>query len=380
MLFTQFYEKLTMSKLRSLISALAMAGTLLPAAHAAYSDKAFTITNTGNGALTLTNAAISGNTAEFALLPGHNCSTIAAGSSCSMTVRFTPAGSGARDDATLTLTSNGTNGTHSVALNGTGGLSCTPGKQVFSYTGGDQSFTMPAGCSTAIVKAWGAGGRGGYYSANGAGGGAGGGGFAQRTLTNLSAGSSLVVVVGQGGTGLTATYGGGGAGGVACSFGCGYGGAGGGLSGVFLGTKAQANALLIAGGGGGGYSVTGGAGGGSSGLTGGTPTSGTPGTGGTQSSGGAPGTGGAAGSPLQGGSGATASTGTGGGGGYWGGGGAGYGGAGGGSGYAPGGTLTAGSGCNTTNTGDQDYVDGIGKGGCSGNTNGQNGRVVIIWQ
>jgi hypothetical protein len=367
-----------MFKLRSIAAALALAAVLSPAAYAASSDKTFTISNTGDGPLTITVAAqpISGNPTEFALLSGHNCTTVAAGGSCAMTVRFTPTGSGTRTAAALNFTTNGTNGgAHSIALSGTGGASCTAGKQVYSYTGYDQVATVPAGCSTATIKAWGAGGGVGTYAAvcSGA------GGFAQRTVTGLTTGDNLVVMVGRGGTGYSASYGGGGAGALSGSA---YGGSGGGLSGVFVGSKSQTNALVIAGGGGGTYlSTVGGAGGGASGLD-------AKGMGGTQTAGGAPGTipltggGGVAGSALQGGYGTKylGGGGTGGGGGYFGGGGAGWYGGGGGSGYAPGGTLITGSGATVANSSDSDYTSGIGNGACAKTASGQNGRVVLIWQ
>lgn len=372
-----------MLKLRSLITALALAAALSPAAYAAYSDKTFTVTNSGNGPLTISGATVTGNTAEFALT-GNTCTNVAAGGSCALTVRFSPSGSGTRTPASLNFTSNGTSGpTHSIALTGTGGSSCAAGKQIYAYTGADQVIQVPAGCTTATIKAWGAGGRGGNsINAPTAGG---GGGFAQRTVSALAPNASLLVVVGQGASGVAATYGGGGAGLTGSSY---SGGAGGGLSGVFLGSKSQANALAISGGGGGGFNAYAGAGGGSSGATGGPVYSiynltMYPAGGGTPSAGGVGGGGsgvyGAAGTPLQGGA-ATNYEGSGGGGGYWGGGGAVDQAGGGGSGYAPGGTLTAGSGCNVANSADSDYASGIGNGGCAANTSGQNGRVVIIWQ
>ena len=356
-----------MLQLRSLITALALAAALSPVAHAAYSDKTFTLTNTGDGPLTITTSAqpISGNTAEYALT-GNTCISVAPGASCSMTVRFTPTGSGTRTPASLNFTSNGTNGSsHSIALTGSGGASCTAGKQVFSYTGANRNIVVPAGCTTATVKAWGAGGKAGYRVG-------GGGGFARRALAGLVPGTPLVVVVGQGAVSISATYGFGGSGDDAD-----YGAAGGGLSGVFTGSVAQTNALIIAGGGGGGSLGSGGAGGG---LVGGEGQSGDgAGAGGTQSAGGR---GSYSGAALYGGNSHTneGQPCSGGGGGYFGGGAAVGLGAGGGSGYAPGGTLIAGSGCTVANTGDSDYVAGIGNGGCSSDAVGQNGRVVIIWQ
>jgi hypothetical protein len=378
-----------MFKLRSIVTALAMAAAALsPAAHAAFSDKTFTVSNTGDGPLTITSAGISGNTAEYALLSGHNCTTVAAGSSCAMTVRFTPTGSGTRAAASLNFNSNGTNGgTHSIALSGAGGASCTAGKQVFSYTGTHQNITVPAGCTTATIKAWGAGGRGGYLLAGG------GGGFASKTFSGLTAGSSWSVLVGQGANGSSATYGGGGAGGANSTCNA---GAGGGFSGVFAGSP-----LIIAGGGGGGgHGETsgsaggGGAGGGETGVNGTNSGSGSAiklgGGGGSQTSGGALNPQPDGGSQYGSNGGASNGCGGGGGSGYFGGeggdvqtlsktSGSGAGG-GGGSGYAPSGSLIAGSGCSVANSGDPDYPAGIGNGGCSSMAAGQNGSVVIIWQ
>lgn len=374
-----------MLKISSLALALSLA--LSSAAFAATSSKTFTLTNTGNGPLTLTPSAqpISGNTAEYALT-GNNCASVAPGASCTMTVTFTPSANGARPAAALNFSSNGSNGpSHSIPLTGAGLAGCSAGKVVYSYTGSHQNIAVPTGCTSATIKAWGAGARGTAYAAKG-----GAGGFAQRTLTGLTPGAALVVVVGQGSTSNAATYGGGAAGNTYAYTGAG----GGGYSGVFSSTVAHANALVVAGGGGG---ASGDSGSWSDGAAGG-GTQGQPGwdafyTGrpGTQTAGGAAGY-----SDCKGGNYSTNGTalagglgggygGGGGGGGYFGGGGGGndcYGGygGGGGSGYAPGGTLITGQGCNVANSADADYVSGTGNGGCTANTSGQNGRVVIIWQ
>lgn len=363
------------------VALLAAALSLPVSASAASASKVFTVSNTGNGLLTISDAAISGNDSEFALAPGGCATPLQPGSSCNFTVSFAPLGTGARPPALLAFTSNGANGPrHTISLSGTGGASCVAGKQVFSYTGGDQFVQVPAGCTGALVKAWGAGGRAAapYLDTQQPTRG-GGGGFAQRALTNLAAGTTLTVVVGQGATSNAATYGGGASGGYA---------GGGGLSGVFSGSKTQANAILIAGGGGGGVNNMGGAGGG---QAGGSPADVAAfyydgififqgGKGGTQTAGGSgggmEGPGASPGGVLVGGTG----NGSGGGGGYWGGGGSDDQAGGGGSGYAPGGTLIAGSGCAVANSRDVDYITGVGKGGCTTNTSGGNGRVVIQWQ
>ncbi|MDP9930170.1 putative repeat protein (TIGR01451 family) [Variovorax paradoxus] len=276
-----------------------------------------------------------------------------------------------------------------------------------TYTGANQTFTVPTGVSSVFIKAWGAGGGGpntSYYTTQRGGG---GGGFSSGTLA-VTAGTTLGVRVGEGGgvNDASTTYGGGGAGGNAQA--TAIGASGGGLSGVFATTTySQANARLIAGGGGGsspGADVgtpSAGGGGGASGRDDNVAASGRPGT---QAGGGAAGTGGTCnlgaptgGTALQGGNGGSTNEnqnegGGGGGGGYFGGGGglcqgtAPNGMGGGGSGYVGGvtGSTTA-VGLNSTSdnvggaaatTGDAHYTAGIGTGG-GGNASGGNGLVVI---
>ena len=228
-------------------------------------------------------------------------------------------------------------------------------RYVFTYTGADQTFVVPANVSWIYVKLWGAGGgagRPGGWS-YGADGGAGG---HTRALIPVTPGATIYIKVGSGGTtvnGTTAQYGGGGVGSTNSDIQ--YAGQGGGFCGVFNGSVAFANALAIAGGGGGGGSSRawngniGGAGGGITGMRGGSPYDGkfnSGGNPGTQNAGGAASSSsgnasnpGGAGSALQGGVSAANAYGGGGGGGYYGGGGGAYGeantmaGGGGGSGY-----------------------------------------------
>ncbi len=130
-------------------------------------------------------------------------------------------------------------------------------KQVFDYTGSDQTLTIPP-CITQIkLKIWGAGGGGSQYA--GYYGGAGAGGYVEGIL-NVINGDTYTIMVGEGGaTDGTADN-------VSYGFGGSYaplafGGFGGGLSGIFTGNTTilhtdQARALLIAGGGGGGEKAT----------------------------------------------------------------------------------------------------------------------------
>ena len=149
-----------------------------------------------------------------------------------------------------------------------------PATSNYSYTGADQTFTVPAGVTAMNVVLNGAGGGYGYF------GGAGGaGGYVSGTLA-VTPGQSLTIMVGKGGaqgngSASSNSYGGGGAGGV-------FSGVGGGRSAIISGGVD----LVTAGGGGGAGNSSngGGAGGGTTGATGGG--SGLGGGGGTQSAGG----------------------------------------------------------------------------------------------
>jgi hypothetical protein len=255
------------------------------------------------------------------------------------------------------------------------------GSQTFSYTGAQQTFTVPSGVSTITIKVWGAqGGSGGYYSNSNFCSTGGKGGYATGDLS-VTAGSTIYVYVGgEGGSyescsTLMDNYhpvnpGGWNGGGDS------YGGrwpgtGGGGASDVRYGGTSISNRKIVAGGGGGGGNAgnatqlsNGGAGGGSSGQTMATSTqygTRTPGTGATQSSGNSNGVGSTANQNLSGG----------GGGGYYGGGiGNNSTGGGGGSGYIGGVTSS------TTIAGNASMPDPDG-GTMTGRED--NGLVVISW-
>jgi hypothetical protein len=141
-----------------------------------------------------------------------------------------------------------------------------------SYTGAQQTYTVPAGVTSVVIEAWGAQGTTGQ----GTGGFGGQGGYAKGTLA-VTPGQVLNVYVGG-----QAGYNGGGNWGVT-----GPGGYGGGGSDVRTSTATSSRVIVGGGGGGGGFnngsSFGGGAGGGTTGATG---TQTCSGTGGTQSSGG----------------------------------------------------------------------------------------------
>lgn len=123
--------------------------------------------------------------------------------------------------------------------------------QVFTYTGRDQDFTIPAGINKMKVECWGAGGSSDYPGSNVVLSG-GVGAYAWGEFT-VSEGDDFSVVVGRGEHGLLGrAYGFGGAG-----QGTAHQHNGGGLSGVFTGTgtviaSQDSRALVIAGGGGAG--------------------------------------------------------------------------------------------------------------------------------
>jgi len=167
----------------------------------------------------------------------------------------------------------------------------------FSYTGADQSSTVPQGVTSIRALVWAAGGGGAYigtpqYTA-------GAGGYTVGTI-GLPPGAQLTVSVGQGGNASGVgfsqnVYGGGGLGGNGSN----TGGSGGGMSALWWGSYGT-TPLLIAGGGGGASpgsqtsstagqypgAVFGGSGGG---YSGGSDNSGYSGQGGSQTNGGDPG-------------------------------------------------------------------------------------------
>ncbi|MBG1231174.1 beta strand repeat-containing protein [Aestuariivirga litoralis] len=303
-----------------------------------------------------------------------------------------------------------------------GQVACTPTAGFntcyrFTYSGGNQSFTVPSGVTSVETRVWGAAGGGAnssFYS-NQSGGGA--GGYGKGTLT-VSGGQVMGIVVGQGGVvnSTSQTYGSGGAGGGSLSSNH-RGASGGGYSGVFSSTSyTQANALVVAGGGGGaspgadaGNPAAGGGGGTTGGQDGNADRSG---RGGTQSAGGAASTNKNCGTFAQPADGAVGNGGDGGGdglnsgieggggggGGYFGGGGGNcqYSGnnpngpGGGGSGFLAGSVTSAslsngsnfpyaGGACSGTaspgGSADSQYTSGIGQGSCF--STGGNGEIVV---
>ena len=244
----------------------------------------------------------------------------------------------------------------------------------FNYTGGMQTFTVPAGITSVTIEAWGAeGGVSGSPSSGGL------GGYAIGTLA-VSAGSTLYLYVGgQGQSGGTTDqnnaggWNGGGYGGYDNSGQVQNGGGGGGASDIRYGGQALGNRVIVAAGGGGSAnSAAGGNGGGTSGLAGATNNQGIGGGGGTQSAGGTVYTtswGASSGSLGQGGNGSTnqdAWGSAGGGGGYYGGG---------------GGTGTAvhSSGYAGAGGGGSSYIGGVTSGSTTAGQRTGNGQIKITY-
>ncbi|HTA81313.1 MAG TPA: hypothetical protein VK783_00135, partial [Bacteroidia bacterium] len=221
-----------------------------------------------------TTPTISGPTTLVASSTGNTFS--ASGTGASSYSWSVPAGVGtiigSSTGSSITVTANGTGGgpfnitvtainncgtatSASYAVTVSGG--CVHSSQTFNYTGGSQTWTVPACITTVTVSVSGAqGGQGEYHTSGTTYTNSGGlGGTVVATITGLTGGTSVLTIIvgGQGGNGAYSSctygsggYGGGGAGYAYCSANC-VGGGGGGYS------KVSVNAaVVIAGGGGGG--------------------------------------------------------------------------------------------------------------------------------
>ncbi len=259
----------------------------------------------------------------------------------------------------------------------------------FSYTGANQTFTVPAGIVQIGVYMWGAGG------------GRGAAGAMVQGILSVTSGETLNILVGEGGqANATNSYGGGGKGGIQNGSGQ-LGGSGGGRSAIQRGGTAPTNDIVVAGGGGGANPYFGSLGGAatfSGTANDGTSKTNVQGRGGTQSAGGAGGGTGQYGTGLAGSRGLGGDTvdggyngGGGGGGGYYGGG---AGGTNGGDGAGGGGGssfidnlsllgtvfgFNSPDGITAPSTTSPYYVSGVGQGGGNSGsaTAGGNGLVVI---
>ncbi|XLQ19915.1 MAG: hypothetical protein ACKUBY_05015 [Candidatus Moraniibacteriota bacterium] len=255
---------------------------------------------------------------------------------------------------------------------------CQPGSQVFEYSGINQNFTVPTGCDSIQIKAWGGGGAGedpwaSSSCPSGTGYPGGGAGYATGTFNVIPGSAFTVIVAGGGHDGGAGGFGGGGSGRAG----------GGGRSGIIR--NSDSTEIITAGGGGAGgtkaedgtcFNKCSGAGGAGGGLIGSAGAGCDGGAGGTQSSG--------AGQFIGG----DGDGGGGGGGAGWYGGYAGLynngnvrSGGGGSSHVDPAAddiVIEGGSGITPANTSDSDYQIGIGVGGSVG-LPGNEGRLVIYY-
>jgi hypothetical protein len=117
-------------------------------------NQTVTVTNSGSAPLTVTAPTVSGtNAGDFAFTNNCPLTAIAAGATCTITVRFTPTALGART-ATLNVFSNALNGSPiTVALTGTGITSTlNPGFETPAIANGS-SVLNPAGTSWTFTNA-----------------------------------------------------------------------------------------------------------------------------------------------------------------------------------------------------------------------------------
>ena len=121
---------------------------------------AFTLTNTGGSAVTISSLA-SSNAAEFPISGSTCAGSVSAGASCSFNVTFTPAAAGARSTS-ITVTSSGVGSPQSVAVSGTGTAVATPGvlsvpasyafgSQTVGVASAPQAFTLTNTGGTAVT-------------------------------------------------------------------------------------------------------------------------------------------------------------------------------------------------------------------------------------
>src|SRR5258706_7913968 len=116
-----------------------------------------TLTNTGSATLTFS-AAFSG---DFAFAGLGTCgSSVAAGASCTISVKFTPTAAGSRTD-TLTLTDNASNSPQTISLTGTGSITSVAAPSITTQptsrtvtAGQTATFTVAATGTSPLTYQW----------------------------------------------------------------------------------------------------------------------------------------------------------------------------------------------------------------------------------
>jgi hypothetical protein len=104
-----------------------------------------TLSNTGNGALSVTSISLTRtNAGDFSQT--NTCgSSVTAGGNCSISVKFAPTAAGARS-ASVAISDNGGTTLQTVSLTGTGVMPPTPAGNytvVVTATSGSDSHTLP---------------------------------------------------------------------------------------------------------------------------------------------------------------------------------------------------------------------------------------------
>lgn len=105
--------------------------------------QAVTLSNRGTAPLAISSVRLGGaNVADFAIASNTCATSVAAGASCSIAIRFNPGAAGARS-ASLTVTDNAAGSPRAVSLSGTGTAPVVPGTPTaVSATGGDGQISV----------------------------------------------------------------------------------------------------------------------------------------------------------------------------------------------------------------------------------------------
>ena len=109
-----------------------------------------TVTNTGNAALTVQSASISGANASDFAVSSNTCNATAAGSTCSLGVTFTPSASGSRA-ASLSLSDGAVSSPQVISLSGTATAPPTPTPSPTPVGSGSVSLSYQ------VTNSWGSG-------------------------------------------------------------------------------------------------------------------------------------------------------------------------------------------------------------------------------
>lgn len=254
----------------------------------------------GSNLTTITATDPDGDTVTFS----HTAGTIPTGLTFNSNGTFSGTANAEVSDTTYTFTITATANSKTANRQYTITVQA-PQAYAYSYTGSNQTFTVPNSVTSFQIHMWGAGGGGGSSrsGSNTVGGNGGAGGYVSATISGYTAGQTFSLLVGgaqQTSQGIAiANYGGGGGGSGNGTQG--FGGHGGGRSELSIGggsnTPSGTRILVAGGGGGGGASYQNTENGNKNGGNGGYPNggsgfgSGTVPTGGTQSAGGSAGSG-----------------------------------------------------------------------------------------